>query len=156
MARAVREGFPLPSPRGTDLDSIRAFLNDLTRLLGTYLREIGQAVNDDLLVRTDWIRVVDADYTVKPSDRVILVFPSANRVVTLPLPEEMVEPHPISVRHAGLLNTVTVSAGASTLDGAGSAVMVAAESRVVVPLRQRVVDESGVGTVGWYTVSKTP
>lgn len=156
MARAIREGFPLPSPKGLDPFALRAWAVDLTKLLGTYLREIAQGVNDDLLVRTDWIRSVDEDYAAKPSDRVILVFPSANRAIAIPTPEEMVEPHPLSIRHAGSSNTVTIDAGTSTLDGSGTVALAAGESRVIVPLRQKIVDETGVGTVGWYTASKTP
>lgn len=157
MARALREGFPFPAPRGRDTEAVRAYLTDLTRLLSTYLREIGGAVNDDLLVRTDWIRAVDADVTMLPSDRILLVFATANRQVTIPTPAAMDEPHPLVIRHTGnLAPTVTINAAPSTLDGAATVALGQNESRVIVPLRQKVVDGAGVGTVGWYTISKTP
>lgn len=155
MARVLREGRPFPALRGTDAEAVRRYVQDLANFLSVSLREIGQAVNEELLVRTNWIQSIDEDRTAKRSDRVLLVFPSTDRTITLRSPLEDTDPQPITIRHAGSANTVTVDAGASTIDGAASVALAAGESRTVVPLRQKIVDETGVGSVGWYTIAAT-
>lgn len=151
--KPLRSTMPLAPPRVED-PALRAYLGDLGRMVREYLSEIATAVNDEVLVRPDWVRALDADYTALPSDRMLLFFPTANRVLTLPAPANMTEPHPIAVRHASGANTVTIDpAGAATIDGAATLALAAGEGRIVVALRQPVVDRDGVGTAGWYSMA---
>ena len=124
--------------------------------LRDHISEIAQAVNDDLLVRNDFIRLLDADYTALISDRMLLCFPSTNRTITLPDPDAdpPMEPHPLVVKHAGSSNTVTIDpAGSVTIDGSATVALSAGDTRVMVAVSQALVDQEGAGSVGWFTVA---
>lgn len=152
--RPLRESPPLPSPSSLTPEGLSAFLSTLDRSLREQFLEIAQAVNDELLVRPDWIRALDEDYTALVSDRILLFFPTSNRVLTLPDPDSWEEPHPIFVRHAGSANTLTIDPdGSIQIDGAGTLPLSAGEGRIIVPLTTRVVYRDGVGTVAWYSLS---
>jgi hypothetical protein len=138
---------------------LERFLRNLTNAVQNSVRRLEQAVNDDLLVKSDFIRLKDEDYTTLVSDHVVIFFPTANRVVTLPDPDrdDPPEQHPVTILHAGSANTVTINPeGSVTVDGVASVALAAGEARTMVPIRQRVVDRDGVGSVGWVTISTRP
>lgn len=158
--RPLNQSPVLPEvPRTTEDKLLIPYLERLTQTLQSILGEMANALNDDLLVMPDWLRLLDEDYTPKVSDRVLLFYPTANRTVTLLDPDVLdpPEPHPLRIVHAGSSNTVTLDPeGSIQIDGSASVALSSGEARTVVPVRQRLVDAAGLGSVEWVTVSTRP
>ena len=108
----------------TQIQDLRKHLIDLNRQLVALFAEYGQAINDDLITRSDWTKLIafaDSPYAMLDSDRFLLVDTSAgNVVVNLPLAVDA-EPHLFGIKKSDVNNTVTVNAtGGDLIDGVAS------------------------------------
>jgi len=107
----------------------RQHLVDLDRQLRAQFFDLGDALNDDLLIVSDWVTTVtfaDTPYAMRDTDRFLLVDTTGGAVVvTLPLAADM-EPHLVGIKKTIAANTVTINrAGSDTIDGLTSKVLTA-------------------------------
>lgn len=153
MTKVLSAGAPLPVPRSNDPAVLQQYLTIQARNLRDNFVTIAERVNDEVLVRTDWIRPLNSDYLILPSDRVLLFYPTADRTATLPLTADMDEPHPITIRHAGGANTVTVVATLPEFVNPTPIALTTGLAVTLVALNQTVVDSTGLGVVEWVVIS---
>jgi hypothetical protein len=158
MTKVLSPGAPLPVPQSSDPKVLQQYLVRLAQSLRTNFETIAERTNDELLVRPDWVRLIAVDYTVLPSDRILLVYPPGGTatVVTLPLTADWDEPHAITVRcMTGLGASVDIVPTApETTIPASPITLVLGEAVTLVPVWQEVVDRTPTvpGPVaGWVT-----
>jgi hypothetical protein len=76
----------------------RPYLVDFSKSLQALFHEYGYAINDDLVMKNDFVQTVTADYLMKTSDHYILVNNPVTVVgITLPYAAQA-EPHPYVVK----------------------------------------------------------
>jgi hypothetical protein len=156
MAKVLSPGAPLPVPQSSDPKALQQHLTILARSLRANFETIAERMNDEVLVRPDWVKPIDIDYTALPSDRILLVYPPGGTVtvVTLPLTANWDEPHAITVRCmvAGTGVDVVPTAPETTIP-ASPITLAPGEAVTLVPVWQEVVDRSSVAgpVAGWVT-----
>lgn len=98
--RPVEAAPLLPNPPA----SAGPYLHSLVSRLGGHLAQLGHALNDELLVRSDWIVTVGSAATphqIEPTTRNLLWAPTVAAVATLPAILDT-EPHYYGVFNASL------------------------------------------------------
>ena len=155
MAKVLSSGAPLPVPQSNDPAVLQQYLVRQAQNLRANFVTISERVNDEVLVRPDWIRPLDEDYLALPSDRILLVYPPGGgsvRTVTLPLTADWDEPHAITIRSMTIGATVDVVATAPEATNPALIELAGGTAMTLVPLWQEVVDRAGVGVDGWVAI----
>lgn len=116
-------------------------IEDLVRQLIAQFAAYGQAINDDLITRPDWTRVITAaTYAMLDTDRFLLVDATAAPItITLP-PVADCEPHFYGIKRTNSgANAVTVATnGSDAIDGSASNRSLAAQWEHILMLTDRV------------------
>lgn len=114
---------------------------DLIRQLQAQFADYGQAINDDLLTRPDWTRIITAaTYTMLDTDRFLLVDATAAPITITLAPVADCEPHFYGIKRTNSgANAVTVATnGSELMDGSSANRTLAAQWEHLLMLTDRV------------------
>jgi hypothetical protein len=115
------------------------FLTDLVRELRDLFIRYGQAINDDLISISDWVRSVTTTYSMLDTDHNLLA-DSSGGAFTITLPAaSAAEPRIFRIKriNIGGGNVTIAAAGADTIDG-GASVLLTAQWHLVELVSDRV------------------